>query len=487
MGFFKDITKNVTQGINDANRESEAEKDKSEPVNVSGQYNPGTMKSTAEQRGNMSNSYRNFEREENTKNMVKNEIDNIINSLEKMDGTRTPEPVIPKRQRVYNPTAGVEDNSRNLNIQRKQPRRRPSVDNAERTVIAKDTIIAGNIATAGDLDICGSVCGDVECRGKLVIAGEVTGNIEAYDVIVNTPKFEGDINSSGCVEVNVGTVVIGNIKGSSAIISGAVKGLIDVNGPVTLDSTAVIKGNIIAKSVQIENGAVLHGYCELAYAEVDIKDIFGDDDKEEAPAPIPVPAPEPVEAPTPIPVPAPEPTPEPIPEPAPAPEPTPEPVPVPEPAPVQNASEEEKKTDTVEETPAPAPAPEPAKEPVKIEVAKSDTQDIDEQIKDIAKALEAIKAQNIAETQKSLNRYNSDNEAKKSDTNGIEAAVQNALNNSDRFGQNAGKENYMAGAGLKNRFTQENEHIYIGKDDKTLPKYAKSYVGNDGINGHTLY
>jgi len=41
-----------------------------------------------------------------------------------------------------------------------------------------------------------------------------------------------------------------------------------------IDSTAIIKGNIKAKSVQVNNGAVIDGYCSLAYADVDLDNIF---------------------------------------------------------------------------------------------------------------------------------------------------------------------------------------------------------------------
>ena len=69
-------------------------------------------------------------------------------------------------------------------------------------------------------------------------------------------------------------MIIGDIAASSGVIAGAVKGEIDVKGPVVIDSTAIIKGNVKAKSVQMNNGAVLEGFCSLSYAAVGIDDIF---------------------------------------------------------------------------------------------------------------------------------------------------------------------------------------------------------------------
>lgn len=150
-----------------------------------------------------------------------------------------------------------------------------------RTIITKSTIIAGNISTEDDLIIEGSVCGDVDCKGKLTISGEVSGNAVAKAISINTSKFEGDVRSDGRIEIKEGTVIIGNIYGDEALISGAVKGEIVVSKGARLEKTAIVKGNIKAKSVQIDNGAVLQGYCELQYDNIDLVNLFGEDDKEE--------------------------------------------------------------------------------------------------------------------------------------------------------------------------------------------------------------
>jgi cytoskeletal protein CcmA (bactofilin family) len=96
----------------------------------------------------------------------------------------------------------------------------------------------------------------------------------AAEIFVNTSRLEGSLSSEGSVKIGVGTVVVGDITATSGVIAGAVKGEIDVNGPVVVDSTAIIKGNINAKSVQINNGAVIDGYCKLSYASVDIDNFF---------------------------------------------------------------------------------------------------------------------------------------------------------------------------------------------------------------------
>ena len=160
-------------------------------------------------------------------------------------------------------------------VVKEEPKREVSeADKNAVTVITKGTTINGSIISDCSLDVMGTINGDIECLGKLTISGKVTGNSLASEVVVNTDRLEGSIVSEGNVKIGLGTVVIGDITASSAVFAGAVKGEIDVKGAVVLDSTAIIKGNIKAKSIQIDNGAVIDGFCSLGYADLKIDDIF---------------------------------------------------------------------------------------------------------------------------------------------------------------------------------------------------------------------
>ena len=160
-------------------------------------------------------------------------------------------------------------------VVKEEPKREISEEDRNAvTVITKGTTINGSIISDCSLDVMGTINGDIECLGKLTISGKVTGNSLASEVVVNTDRLEGSVVSEGAVKVGLGTVVIGDITAASAVFAGAVKGEIDVKGPVVLDSTAIIKGNIKAKSIQMANGAVMDGFCSLSYADLKIDDIF---------------------------------------------------------------------------------------------------------------------------------------------------------------------------------------------------------------------
>ena len=144
----------------------------------------------------------------------------------------------------------------------------------EVAVITEGMIIKGDLATTGSIDIIGKISGNIKCLGKLNITGEINGDSDAAEVYAESARITGEVKSKGSVKVGQSTVIVGNIFGSSAVIAGAVKGDIDVHGPVVLDTTAIVMGNIKSQSVQINNGAVIEGMCSQAYADVNPSEFF---------------------------------------------------------------------------------------------------------------------------------------------------------------------------------------------------------------------
>ena len=144
----------------------------------------------------------------------------------------------------------------------------------EVSVLTDSMIINGNIATEGALDVRGSIVGNVEVLGKLNITGVIQGNSQAAEIYAEGARITGELRSGGSVKIGQSTVIIGNIFANSAVIAGAVKGDIDVKGPVILDSSAIVMGDIKSKSVQINNGAVIEGMCSQCYAEVNPTSFF---------------------------------------------------------------------------------------------------------------------------------------------------------------------------------------------------------------------
>ena len=141
-------------------------------------------------------------------------------------------------------------------------------DSNDYSVISKGTIIHGGIDTTGSVEINGIIEGGVKANGELILSGSITGNVEALIISVNAGKIRGNVKAYNGIYISENSVLIGDIESTEAEIGGAVKGKIDVNGPVVLKSEAKVLGDIDCKSVQINNGAVIEGKCSQKYADV---------------------------------------------------------------------------------------------------------------------------------------------------------------------------------------------------------------------------
>lgn len=151
----------------------------------------------------------------------------------------------------------------------------PGTVEDETSIITESTVLTGDISSSGSFDIKGTINGNITCNGKIVATGVINGNSNSSEFFADVAKIEGEISSNGTVKIGAGSVIIGNITASSAVIAGAVKGDIDVQGPVVVDTSAVVMGNIKSRSVQINNGAVIEGFCSQCYADVDVQGLFG--------------------------------------------------------------------------------------------------------------------------------------------------------------------------------------------------------------------
>ena len=144
----------------------------------------------------------------------------------------------------------------------------------EVSVITEGTVIRGDVISNGSLDVRGQVEGNVSCNGKLTVTGVVNGNSNTSEFFADAAQVEGEVVSSGTVKIGLGSIIIGNVTSTSAVIAGAIKGDIDVQGPVVVDTSAVVMGNIKSRSVQINNGAVIEGFCSQCYSDVDVQTLF---------------------------------------------------------------------------------------------------------------------------------------------------------------------------------------------------------------------
>ena len=226
MGFFSDLKEDLSQAVNElmpeeaeATKEDAAEAEKAEETPVA------------------------------VKDDMASELESMLEQIEEAPVRKTPEKPVA-------PTFGGRAMS------------------DEVAVITAGMKITGDLVSDGSMDVIGAIQGNIDIMGKLNVTGEIVGNSKASEFYAENAKITGEVRSEGSIKIGQSSVIIGNVFATSAVIAGAVKGDIDVHGPVILDTTAIVMGNIKSKSVQINNGAVIEGLCSQCYADVNPTSFF---------------------------------------------------------------------------------------------------------------------------------------------------------------------------------------------------------------------
>lgn len=288
MSFFKGFKEDLSQAVNellpnDENKRTEADE---QMVNTLEMQEPTSNEAAETEKmmelldgftnDNLELDYENADKETETTDDIENdiEVNNLVDQIESEEDKSMDDNV---DLELLNALDDDEDVllSEDEEMSEASPIKAASLTNDDEvSVISRGTTINGSITSDASLDVIGNVTGDIECLGKLSISGKVVGNVSASEIFINTDRLEGNVVSDGSVKIGLGTVLIGDVTGTSGVIAGAVKGEIDINGPIVIDSTAIIKGNIKAKSVQINNGAIIDGFCSLCYSDVNIDNIF---------------------------------------------------------------------------------------------------------------------------------------------------------------------------------------------------------------------
>jgi cytoskeletal protein CcmA (bactofilin family) len=99
-----------------------------------------------------------------------------------------------------------------------------------------------------------------EFNGKLMFSGSV--RIDG--------DFKGDIFGNGTLVVGEGAEIEADIHVDNVLISGAVRGQIDVKKSVKIYSPGRLLGDVNTPSFSIEEGAFFEGTCHMTRSEAEI-------------------------------------------------------------------------------------------------------------------------------------------------------------------------------------------------------------------------
>ena len=133
----------------------------------------------------------------------------------------------------------------------------------------------GTIRSKGDLNILGDVQGNVETTGTVSLSGKVVGDVTGRDINLKRSTVKGNIVSSGYVQFDGSTTVVGNVTAKSVSCNGHVKGNFAVDGKAHFLCGTILVGDVCAGSLVIEEGARINGDLSTAnQKDIDIEDTF---------------------------------------------------------------------------------------------------------------------------------------------------------------------------------------------------------------------
>lgn len=96
---------------------------------------------------------------------------------------------------------------------------------------------------------------------------EFSGDLSFKKSLQINGTFEGEISSGGFLVIGEGAVVRANIKAKTVILMGTVHGNIEALSRLEIHGTGRLYGNIRTAKLQIADGVVFEGKCEMIKGE----------------------------------------------------------------------------------------------------------------------------------------------------------------------------------------------------------------------------
>lgn len=133
----------------------------------------------------------------------------------------------------------------------------------EKAYIPKDTVIEGNIVTSSDMQILGIVNGNVTSEGQIALSGKIVGDVEAGSLTINSGTISGDIVCTAGVTLTNQAIINGKIDAQSVDCNGEIRGDVKTSKTVILRPSALVCGDIITKTINMQDGAILQGNVKM--------------------------------------------------------------------------------------------------------------------------------------------------------------------------------------------------------------------------------
>jgi cytoskeletal protein CcmA (bactofilin family) len=145
----------------------------------------------------------------------------------------------------------------------------PSISNKDATIVTPEP------AVKRDSDYPADVAPSTARRPvpreakESVISGEITitGKIDGAGHVRLLGRFEGDVHIDGDLTLEAGAKLKGSVRAASVTIGGEVDGNIESAQSVEILSTGVLNGDLTAGTLTVASGSRMRGRVEFGWGE----------------------------------------------------------------------------------------------------------------------------------------------------------------------------------------------------------------------------
>ena len=109
-----------------------------------------------------------------------------------------------------------------------------------------------------------------EVRAFLGKGAEFTGKLMFNGSVRIDGDFKGNIFGSGTLVIGEGAEIEADIRVDSVMVSGDVRGRIDVKKNIRIYSTGKVLGDLNTPLFSVEEGAFFEGTCHMTHSEAEV-------------------------------------------------------------------------------------------------------------------------------------------------------------------------------------------------------------------------
>ena len=109
-----------------------------------------------------------------------------------------------------------------------------------------------------------------EVRAFLGKGAEFTGKLMFNGSVRIDGDFKGSIFGNGMLVIGEGAEIEADIRADAVMISGEVRGKIDVKKTIRIYSTGKVLGDLNTPLFAVEEGAFFEGTCRMARSEAEV-------------------------------------------------------------------------------------------------------------------------------------------------------------------------------------------------------------------------